>query len=73
MGLRWFCCDRCRAIRAVMVGRQAGCQHVALHIVNLANRIFLSHVHYAKGRKWCVSGQLNRLRSEDSSFHRSCG
>ena len=42
MGLRWICCGRCRAIRAVIVGREAGCQHVALHIVILAKSYFFS-------------------------------
>ena len=58
MGLRWICCGCCRAIRAEIVGRQAGCQHVALQIVSLANRIFLSRVYHAKGRKWCLLSSI---------------
>ena len=51
-----------------MVGRQAGCQHVALHIVNLAKCVFFSLMFIMQRVESGVSGQLNRLRSEEIFF-----
>ena len=60
-----------------MVGREAGCQHVALHIVDPAKSyLFLSHVHYAKERVErvvCLVSSIGCAAKNSSFFIISCG